>query len=516
MKTILNKTQIGYIYFYFFIFILALLFRLYHIEFGLPHSWYADEPEFGELAIKYTFEFKDIIQNNNYYKLIPISFVYGTVPTYALTFATMSFSKINNIIGNTFDKTDIYIWLRSINALLSSLIIPLGALLYYKLFKNKLGAALTFFLLALNWKLIVHAHYLNADIILTLILTTAFLTTYMYYQRPKTKYVVFTGILLGLAIGTKITAALTFPLFFYIFLYKKDYKSLVALFFLILGAFMISNPFSIIFLDKYIFRIYTLLTKENGIVFDSIDLSLFKYIKAAGWIVTPLAFLISTYAIAHTFIKKRLNPMHVLLIGNILFYILFYSISKRRVDRWLLPILPILLIYASHGFILIKQKLTAVYVDIFFICTLIVYLAFPILLIYQFQRHTPKSNAYIWMRDNLDPFTTTYAITEEGLDPLNKLPLSTVKQHEVYESSGAQFFTPPSDISIYDYIVLSSRPMENFKKEELKKRYPRYSQVWQEFENTVLDPTKFKLIKEYVLPKPNLIPLSDVYVYMRI
>ena len=55
---------------------LGLFFRLYHIEFGLPHSFYADEPEIAEPAIKYTYEFKDVVTNNNFYKLIPVSFVY--------------------------------------------------------------------------------------------------------------------------------------------------------------------------------------------------------------------------------------------------------------------------------------------------------------------------------------------------------------------------------------------------------------------------------------------------------
>ena len=59
---------------------IGLLFRLYHIEFGLPHSFHADEPEIAEFAIKYTYEIRGIIENGDYYKLIPLNFV--LVPPY--------------------------------------------------------------------------------------------------------------------------------------------------------------------------------------------------------------------------------------------------------------------------------------------------------------------------------------------------------------------------------------------------------------------------------------------------
>src|SRR3990167_4698419 len=85
----------------------GMLFRLYHIEFGLPHSFHADEPEITEPAIKYTYEIFNIIRNNDWYKLIPVSFVYGTFPVYYFTVFTMAFSKSLNILNSPFDKTSI-------------------------------------------------------------------------------------------------------------------------------------------------------------------------------------------------------------------------------------------------------------------------------------------------------------------------------------------------------------------------------------------------------------------------
>src|SRR5690242_16080416 len=88
--------------------ILGIAFRLYHIEFGLPQSFYADEPEITEPAINYTYEIRNIINHNDYYKLVPISFVYGTLPVYIMTVSLMVFSKSLNLLHIPFDKTTIF------------------------------------------------------------------------------------------------------------------------------------------------------------------------------------------------------------------------------------------------------------------------------------------------------------------------------------------------------------------------------------------------------------------------
>lgn len=503
--------------------LIGLYFRLYHIDFGLPHSFHADEPEISEPAIKHTYELREIIKNNNYYKLIPISYVYGTFPTYLFTLFTIVFSKANSFLNQPINKTDIFVFQRNINALLSLIIIFASSLLYYKLFKDKFGTLLTAFLTALNWKLIVHAHYLNPDTVVTTLLIAACLTAIYYYDKKRNLFTLLTGILLGLAIGTKITAVITLPLFMYAFVSKKDYKSLAAFLFIIFGTFILSNPFSFIFFKDFIYRMYLLQFRENGLVFDSADLSPFKYIAALAYIVTPMILAVSLYgkvvaAISKTGdakeVKQNLFP-HILLIGHIAIYLLFFSLSSRRVDRWVLPIIPITLIYASYGFAILKNKLGKFQFGVLLTIFLITYLVFPILLLFEFKRDTPKSAAYLWMQKNTSSLETKYIISEEGLDPMNKLPLSKVDQYEVYESKGAQFFIPQNPLQ-YNYVVLSSRPMENFKKPLIKKLFPAYAQKWVDFENTILDTNKFELVKEFSGPKPNLTEVSDVFIYKKI
>jgi hypothetical protein len=136
---------------------IGLFFRAWNLGFGLPHSFYADEPEFAELAIRYTYEFKDIVANDNYFKLIPISYVYGSFPSYLLTAPLMFFSKSLNIFHIPFDKAALYIFMRSLMVLVSLMIMISSAFLYKKLFKIILilcnidpGSELKFIVLSLR------------------------------------------------------------------------------------------------------------------------------------------------------------------------------------------------------------------------------------------------------------------------------------------------------------------------------------------------------------------------------
>jgi hypothetical protein len=496
---------------------MGLFFRLYYIDFGLPHSFYADEPEIAEPAIKYTYELKDIIANNNYYKLIPVSYVYGTFPTYFFTTNVMLFSKSMNLLNIGFDKTTLFIFMRVINALVSMFIPIATAYLSHLLFKNKFSTLTTFALTALNWKLIVHAHYLNQDMFLTMLLLLSFISVIKYLQSDKkTLFTVLTGLFFGLAVGTKITALVSLPLFLLLFIRKKDWYGSAGFLLVALGSFCVTNPFSLIFAQDFAFRVLRMSTMEAGLVFDSVDSNPFKYLLALVMMTTPLVFLLGIFGKISLAKNRSENCVfHLFLCANTLLYIIFYSLQSRRVDRWLLPILPIILIYAGYGLVLISDKLSVLYKALIFILVGTFYLYYPVLLLNQFDRWTPKSQAYLWAKENLPQLAPKLVYTEEGLDPMNKLDSTKVYQFEVYESKGAQMFFPTPILDTYDYVIISSRPMQNFKRKEVREKFPVYATRWNEFESKLNDPRKYELIKEFVLPKPNLIPLSDVYVYKK-
>lgn len=516
---------------------ISLYLRLYNISFGLPHSWYADEPEIAEPAIKYTYEIKNILRNNDIYKLKPESYVYGTFPVYFYTLLTMVYSKGLGMLNILFSKTDIYIFLRVVNAGISFLIVIATLILSILLsLKSKKALLLVALLTGLNWKLIVHAHYLNHDIIITLLLliSNIFFIRYIfnYNKNPDpekdTLNTILFSIMFGLAFSTKITVLLTYPIYLMIMLNAKSYRNAVASVFIVLGMFILTNPFSFIYPSDFLQRVIEMRYKEAGMVFDSVDYSAFKYISSLNYMLTPPIFITSVIGIlgfcfsvlaGRKRIFASINPIskaYFLLFIQVLFYLVFFSIQSRRVDRWLLPMLPILIVFSVYAWDKIYSyvkdtRLSLLFWLSLFIATL-VYAYFPYVLTKQFLPNTPKSAAYIWAKENIKETSTKFAITEEGLDPLNKLPLSQVMQFNSYEVKGGQYTYPP-DPTLYDYIFISSRPTSWYKKKEIKEKFPMYYHKWAEFENTLKDETKFMLSKSFTIQGPNLIPLSNVYVY---
>ncbi len=509
--------------FYISIFVISALglwFNLYHIEFGLPHSFHADEPEIIELAIKYTFDLKDILANTELYRLTPISYVYGSFPVYLFTIATVVYSKLNSVLGLVFSKMDIYVFLRSLTALITVTLVPIGILTYQNLFPRSttkyLGGVLFALFCALNWKLIVHAHYVNADILITVLLSASYLCFIKYLDKEDdTLFTVLTGIFFGLAVGTKVTVLITLPIYLYLFIKKGHVRNMFAFLFVIFGVFIVTNPFSFVFANDFAFRVLQLSVKENGLVFDSVDFGIFKYVFGLSSILTPTFLLLSLLGVYISLKEKVNSSKHLFFLLHLAVYIIFFSIGSRRVDRWLLPIIPVFIMYGVYSLEwLIYTNKKFVYIPLVVI-VLVNYLYFPMLLLTQFNEQTPKSAAYLWMRDNLTPASNKLVITEEGLDPMNKLLSSYVLKYEVYEAENAQFRMPENPLG-YDYVVLSSRPMQNFKRPEVANKFPFYNEAWTNFENTVLDPAHFTMIRSFELPKPNLIDVSDVYIFERV
>ncbi len=491
---------------------IGMLLRLYKIDFGLPQNFMADEPEFAELAIRYTYEIKSIIAHNDFYKLIPISYVYGTFPTYLFTAVTMLFSKSANILGIAFDKTTLYIMLRIVNATLASLIIPLTYFIAKDLFNRRAGILATL-TVALNWKLIAHAHYINADTMITLlILGTICLLIRFFKEKDKTGYLYAAALLFGFAVGTKVTVLISLPALFYLFIAKKAPRELLGFCFIAAGAFMISNPFSFIFIQDFLLRIMAFQSKEAGLVFDSIDQNTFKYLSALEYILTLPALIIALYGVLST-VRAGVTKTHVFLFINIATYLVFFSLGERRVDRWLLPLIPLFAIYMGYGIsTAVKKKPLSGYA--LAIILVLAHLIPTVALTEQYQESTPKGQAYYWLQQKMKITDTVFAVTEEGLDPLNKLNNSHVLQLNVYESEGAQYVYPPNP-RCFDYVVLASKPLKSIQQNVVKMKFPFYAEKWSKFTNTVTNEKEFALQKEFVLSKPNYIELSDVFIYKR-
>lgn len=504
------------------IFVAGLFLRLYNINFGLPHVTFADEDKLGNTGIVYSYQLKNILLNKEFYKLAPEDFVYGTFSIYLNTFIIFILKIFLEISGKDITFLNAYTTLRIANAILSMIIIPTLVFLYFKIFKDKFGAIALTFLLSFNWKLIVHAHYLNADATLTILLALSFLTLYFYKpgEKHSTRFLVLTGLIVGFSVGTKITALISLPIYLAYILSKKQFSKVFLFLISIAAAFTISNPFSVIQADKFVLRIEEMRSKENGVVFDSVDFGRFKYIYSLSYLLTPLILTLAVLGIIlilKTQKKSENYKFHLFLITNIFVYFIFFTLSTRRVDRWMLPILPILLLYASYSLSTLNNTLKR-YQTHFLIMAIILfslvvnYLYYPFVLLDQFKRYTPQTEAFLWAKQNIKTPTPKLLVTDSSLDPTRSIKGVKVLKVKVYSSQLAELQVPDNPYP-YEYIIALSRPLTRYDNPTLKQIFPNYYTTWKNFDDTIRKSQDFELVKSFEVKEPNLIPLSSVYVY---
>lgn len=517
------------------IFALGTFLRLYKIDFGRPQSFLYDENDIYDDVIRYSQNYKFIINQEGFEGFEPNSYVYGMFPTYFLILATMILNKSISVLHVPIDFNFYFVYMRIITSLFSVIGIVFTGLLYKKIFKDKIGTILAFLISALNWKLIAHSHYLNHDTYLMVLTTLSlyFLVSYLQNRDDK-KYlnVSVSAFFLGLAVGTKITGLIIAPIIGLCLIHKKDWESIVNYGIFVLLGFSISNPFSIINFPEFISRITNMRNIEAGVVFSDINNNPLRYPLALIKILTPPIFIASIYGILDP-IKKSFNGVrknkideysltHLILFLTILIYIVFYSFTPRMTERWILPIIPILIVYSSKGLINLYAKLDknkSVKI-IFSLAIIISFLIYPISLFKQLGMGKPRVNAYSWFRQYLierDLFNAPVLMyTNKGYrDPFSRLKNCHLILFNLYEARDAQN-TYPKDPNNYDFVVLYSTLEKNYENKYVKEKYPEYSKAWSNFTNTVKDPSKFKLINSFKTTKLNLLGIPEISIYEKI
>ncbi len=500
--------------------IIGVLFRLFHIEFGLPHVTFADEDKLGNPAIVFSYSAKKIIANKDFSQLAPEDFVYGTFSVYLNFIVILGLKIILKLFGSDIGFMNGYIAMRVFQVFISLLLIPIIFYLYKTLFSGVTSSIIAAFLIAINWKLVVHSHYLNSDIILSVLFIASLAALFFSTMDKKLnlKLLSLSGMLFGLTVGTKITALISLPFILLYVLHKAGLGKVFLYLLMVALAYMLSNPFSLIYKDRFITRINEMRIKENGIVFDSVDFSRSKYLYSLSSMLTLPVFIFSILGIFLILDSKtKYSKFHLLLIANILIYFLFFTFSSRKVDRWLLPIVPILILYASYALLIVSKTLTLnlkthhlSYLLIFLVLT---YYSYPsVSLLWQFKRYTPQVEAFLWEKQNIRTQTPKLLITDSALDPQREIPGIKIVKVGVYSSKSAQLQIP-EDPRLFEYIIAVSRPLTRYQNPPIRLLFPNYYETWKAFDEEIRNSSDFILVKEFPRPEPNLIPFSSVFIY---
>ena len=230
---------------------------------------------------------------------------------------------------------------------------------------GRTAARIVALIIATSSGFIVHTHFLTVDIPVTFWMLTAFLFAQSIGIKGRIRDYVFAGLLVGVATATKYNAlviGLAIPVFH---CFENHSAKLHKIFFdvrLIVGVsmvpvgFFLANPYSLIMLRKFvedftynyqIYPVYDGATSGTGyLVFIS------KIVEILGW---PVA-LIGAAALAWTLARiNQLSSKQLATttagLGVFIFYFLKFSATPRVEARFVLPVVPLILIATAPFFV---------------------------------------------------------------------------------------------------------------------------------------------------------------------
>ena len=336
------------------ILVLALFLRLWGVQFGLPFLYHADEPIVVNHALAYGMG--DL--NPHFFKIPPlVSYLlficYGIycVAGWAagLFHSVRDFEQLFY-----FDPSSFYLIARLVFG------VSLGTVSVHVLFRlvKRLGdmqtALWTSFFLAVNFLHVRDSHYIYADIPLLLVLLLGFIVIFRIFKKPSSwKGHLLAGGMIGLAVATKYNGVFLVIPYLWICLRRVSWK-LWPIFGCLAAVaasvvFFLLNPYAV--LDHAFFlRELVQQSAANFGGFSWLHHLTYSLVGALGWPMLVLALLGAIWALLSK--DVRLQAIAVFGVG---YYIVLCRFGQPY-DRYVLPLIPFMLILAAEVLAKIKRK----------------------------------------------------------------------------------------------------------------------------------------------------------------
>jgi len=199
---------------------------------------------------------------------------------------------------------------------------------------------------------------------------TAVLFILIWNKEKKNLQIALSAVFLALSILSKVTSLVLIPVFAYYLLKTKKIKP--ALIFFSTLALTIFAVFPALWVKPvYVLsQIYSAVTSAVG----SGSVSIFYYFIILAFKLSPVTLLIFVVSLIN--LKKIRNENILAFLGTLLIYLLFLTISRKKIDRYSLAMIPYILTVSS--FYLTKTSIKAfkiilISATIFFIYISIIY-----------------------------------------------------------------------------------------------------------------------------------------------
>lgn len=402
-------------------------------------------------------------------ELNPNFFAYGGFPIYLARAAGDLMAQFTGNNSWVADWGQINIITRFLSAVFSTLtIIPL-----YLLAKKVAGretAALSIGFYAFTVSSIQAAHFGTVESMLVFMVVFLCFLSVRLINKPSMRSYLYCGIILGLAIATKMTALffIIIPLTAHILAPYKSHKRFIALLLSTVAVFTLFSPYTFLNWDKFVES----MRYESAVVTGTLSVpytlqftntAVYLYqIKNLFWQMGPAAFFIIPgiiFLVIKAILEK--NKIAIVLIIFPVLYFAYVGLWQAKFIRYMLPIIPFLIITISYFLVLLKKEFLLIgrtFIALFLLIT--IFWAISFFSIY--TREQTRITASKWIYSNI-PFESKILGEhwDDGL-PLSIPPFTEEKYRRelltIYEpdnQSKINYYA--AQLSTADYIIINSR-----------------------------------------------------------
>ncbi|MBN1877013.1 MAG: glycosyltransferase family 39 protein [Anaerolineae bacterium] len=339
------------------ILLLALALRLWGIGFGLPYEYHVDEVQYVRQAASMGSQGLEPVWWNN-----PPFYKYVLLAEYGGLFA------VGRILGwyastadfgarHMVDPTILYLLARGTTAVLGTLTVALAYLLGKTAYSRLVGLLSAVFL-AVAFLHVRDSHFAVNDIPLTFFTTVMLLASIKIAQSGKPKWYAVAGIALGLGFATKYSAALAgFPLLaahllspgFRFAKGQWGWRRIGLAALATCGAAVLGSPYFVLTPGKVIHDAYQALylAGQSGFEGWQIDPAggFLFYLKTLSWGLGIGLLLVSIAGLIYDLVRRQ--PPDVILATFILLGYLFWGRQQMYFARFIIPLIPPLLVLAA-------------------------------------------------------------------------------------------------------------------------------------------------------------------------
>jgi len=338
------------------ILVLAFLVRMIGVNFGLPDVFHADEP----IIVNHALAFGAGDLNPHFFKIPPLVsyvlfFVYGI---YFLIGSLVGYFKSVDDFLNLFlrDSTSFYL----LGRIIFGIMLGTGTVyVLYRLVRTFFSTAhglLSAFFLAVSFLHVRDSHYIYADIPLLFLLVFSFFPIFKVLEHGERKDYLWFGVLFGAAVATKYNAVfLSFPFLLAHSIRKRSIKliftSIELYLALVLSVciFFMLNPFSLIDLRFFISELLAQSQSEGFLGF----FHHFKYSLSGGMGIS--LFYLSLAGILWSVFLR--DSKRLVMLSFVVVYSVVLAVWSQPYDRYALPLLPFLCLFASDALIKMSEKI---------------------------------------------------------------------------------------------------------------------------------------------------------------